>query len=175
MIGCGGTTKSSSEEVVWGDGTPNGRGTGGGYSAYFPPQSFQVGAPPNPEQPGRMVPDVAADANPSSGYLIVINGRFEYQWGTFMLFAGVGVGGLWWVLNGEQPSTALRIASFLCPAAVLYTVMTVLIGKPGSNESTDPLWPFGFIAASFGFAVWAMLVRPLSEFDVALGRTTGPE
>jgi len=82
VIGCGGTTKSSSEEVVWGNGTPNGQGTGGGYSAHFPPQAFQIGAPPSPGRPGRMVPDLAADADPSSGYLIVINGQESLIGGT---------------------------------------------------------------------------------------------
>ena len=75
IIGCGGTRKTPFSEVVWGDGTPNGRGTGGGYSAHFPPQDFQVAAPASPGQPGRMVPDVAADADPDTGYLIVVNGQ----------------------------------------------------------------------------------------------------
>jgi kumamolisin len=38
IIGCGGTWKYPFNEVVWGDGTPNGNGTGGGYSVLFPPQ-----------------------------------------------------------------------------------------------------------------------------------------
>jgi kumamolisin len=75
IIGCGGTTKSAFKEAVWGDGTPNGQGTGGGYSVLFPPQDWQLNAPPSPGQPGRMVPDVAADANPNTGYLIVVNGQ----------------------------------------------------------------------------------------------------
>jgi len=75
IIGCGGTTKTASSEVVWGHGTPNGRGTGGGYSVLFPPQDFQIGAPPSPGEPGRMVPDVAADADPNTGYLIVAGGQ----------------------------------------------------------------------------------------------------
>jgi kumamolisin len=75
IIGCGGTTKTPFSEVVWGDGTPNGRGTGGGYSTLFSPPDFQIGAPPSPGQPGRMVPDVAANANPDTGYLIVVNGQ----------------------------------------------------------------------------------------------------
>jgi kumamolisin len=75
VIGCGGTTKSAFSETVWGDGTPNGNGTGGGYSIYFPPPDWQVNAPPSPTQPGRMVPDVAAAADPNTGYLIAINGQ----------------------------------------------------------------------------------------------------
>jgi kumamolisin len=75
IIGCGGTTKTPFSEMVWGDGTPNGRGTGGGYSILFPPQGFQIGVPPSPSKPGRMVPDVAADADPNTGYLVVVNGQ----------------------------------------------------------------------------------------------------
>src|SRR6266851_199103 len=92
IIGCGGTTKTPFSEVVWGDGTPNGNGTGGGYSVLFPPQPWQLGAPPSPGQPGRMVPDVAADADPNTGYLVVINGQEEPVGGTSAvapLYAGL--------------------------------------------------------------------------------------
>jgi ABC-type transport system involved in multi-copper enzyme maturation permease subunit len=105
--------------------------------------------------------------------LILINGRFEYQWGSFVFFLVAGVGGLWWVLSGERPSPALTWASWFCPLAVLYTVMNILVAKPGSQESADPLIPFLVIAGAFGFAVAAMLVPLVSEFDVAMGRTSG--
>jgi hypothetical protein len=105
--------------------------------------------------------------------LIVINGRFEYQWGSFLLFLVAGVGGFWWVLNGERPSTALTIASWVCPFALFYAVLNVLIGQPGTGEAGSPWLPFLVIAAAFGLAVAAMLVPLLSEFDLALGRTGG--
>jgi ABC-type transport system involved in multi-copper enzyme maturation permease subunit len=105
--------------------------------------------------------------------LILINGRFEYQWGSFVFFLVAGVGGLWWVLSGDRPSGALTWASWFCPLAVLYTVMNILVAKPGSQESADPLIPFLVIAGAFGFAVAAMLIPLLSEFDVAMGRTSG--
>src|SRR5204862_3455697 len=66
-------------------------------------------------------------------YLILINGRFEYQWTSFLLFVAAGIGGLVWILGGEQPSAALLIGSWLLPPAVLYTVMTILVAKPGSQ------------------------------------------
>ena len=56
---------------------------------------------------------------------------------------------------------------------MFYTVTNVLVGKPGSEETADPLIPFLVIAGVFSFTVAAMLVPLLSEFDVALGRTTG--
>jgi ABC-type Na+ efflux pump permease subunit len=105
--------------------------------------------------------------------LILINGQFEYQWGSFLFFLVAGVGGLWYVLSGDRPSTALTWASGLCPLGVFYTVMTVLVARPGSQESADPLLPFLVIVGAFGFAIAAMLVPLLSEFDVAMGRTSG--
>jgi ABC-type transport system involved in multi-copper enzyme maturation permease subunit len=107
-------------------------------------------------------------------YLILINGRFESQWLSFSGFIVAGWGGLWWVLNGERPSTALFIASWWCPLAVFYSVTNVLIGKPGLRESTDPFLPFLVTGGAFAFAIAAMLVPLLAEFDVALGRTSAP-
>jgi ABC-type transport system involved in multi-copper enzyme maturation permease subunit len=106
--------------------------------------------------------------------LILINGRFEYQWASFILFIAAGIGGLWWVLSGDRPSAALTIASWLCPVGVFYTVTDILVAKPGSEETADPLLPLVVIAGAFGFTVAAMLIPLISEFDVALGRTTGP-
>src|SRR5260370_27702744 len=61
-------------------------------------------------------------------YLILINGRFEYQWTSFVIFIFTGVAGLWWILSGDRPSsTALLAASFLCPFAVFCTCTTILI------------------------------------------------
>jgi ABC-type transport system involved in multi-copper enzyme maturation permease subunit len=106
-------------------------------------------------------------------YLILINGRFEYQWLSFIFFLGAGIGGIWWVLSANRPSKALTIASWLCPLAVYYTVTNVTVGNPLTLESTDPLMPFVVVTGVFGFTIAAMLVPLLSEFDVALGRTTG--
>jgi ABC-type transport system involved in multi-copper enzyme maturation permease subunit len=105
-------------------------------------------------------------------YLILINGRFEYQWLSFIFFLASAIGGLWVVLNGDRPSTALTLASWLCPLAVFYSVTNVLIGRPGLHQSADPLVPFLVTTGAFGFTLAAMLIPLLSEFDVALGRTS---
>jgi ABC-type Na+ efflux pump permease subunit len=106
-------------------------------------------------------------------YLIMINGRFEYQWLSFVAFLGAGIGGLWWVLRSDRPSAAIVLGSFLCPVAVYYSVTNIMIGNPLTRESTDPIVPFLVTGGVFGFLVATMLVPLLSEFDVALGRTTG--
>jgi kumamolisin len=82
IIGCGGTTKSRKSETVWNStpGRSDGRGTGGGYSRYFTPMpTWQVGAP---HASGRMVPDLAANADPSTGYEIIFRGAREVAGGT---------------------------------------------------------------------------------------------
>lgn len=104
--------------------------------------------------------------------LILINGRFEYQWGSFVFFLVAGIGGLWWVLSGDRPSGALTLAAWACPLGVFYTVANILVARPGTQESADPLIPFLVIASAFGFTIAAMLVPLVSEFDVALGRTS---
>jgi ABC-type Na+ efflux pump permease subunit len=109
-------------------------------------------------------------------YLIVINGgSLGNQLLSFSAFIGLGIGGLWWVLSADRPSAALTLASVLCPLAMFYAVVNILIAKPGSQESSDPLVPFLVIGAAFGFTIAAMLVPLLSEFDVALGRTSANE
>lgn len=98
VIGCGGTYKTQTEETVWNDnpGQTNGEGTGGGYSTIFPKQTWEIGAPAPPTGTtagtGRMVPDVAADADPNSGYEVYVHGSATVVGGTSAvapLFAGL--------------------------------------------------------------------------------------
>ncbi len=106
-------------------------------------------------------------------YLIVINGgSFANQWLSFVAFLILGIGGLLYVLSADRPSPALTIASVVCPLAMFYCVVNILIAKPGTEESAEPLMPFVALGGAFGFAISAMLVPLLSEFDVSLGRTT---
>jgi kumamolisin len=89
-LGCGGTNlvasgNSISSETVWNtmsmaaNGKFTGGGTGGGVSQFFPKPSYQstvtVPAPPVGNTGGRGVPDVAGDADPATGYQIVVKGQ----------------------------------------------------------------------------------------------------
>jgi kumamolisin len=98
VVGCGGTNKTATSETVWNDnpGQTDGEGTGGGYSTIFPVQAFQIGAPPPPNNTqagtGRIVPDVCADADPNTGYNIVVHGSPTVVGGTSAvapLYAGL--------------------------------------------------------------------------------------
>jgi subtilase family serine protease len=94
VIGCGGTKKlkdPKKPETVWNDnpGKADGEGTGGGFSIFFPMPSWQANAP---HGPGRMVPDVAANADPNTGYEIQLYGATEVVGGTSAvapLYAGL--------------------------------------------------------------------------------------
>lgn len=88
-LACGGTALSASgasisSEVVWNEG---GGATGGGISDVFPLPSYQSTAkvPPSANPGGRVgrgVPDVAGDADPATGYRIVVNGSAMTVGGT---------------------------------------------------------------------------------------------
>ncbi|HEX8806354.1 MAG TPA: S53 family peptidase, partial [Candidatus Aquilonibacter sp.] len=82
-LGCGGTTVTAnngtiSSEVAWSD-------SGGGVSDAFALPSWQasakVPAPSNPNG-GRGVPDVSADADPNSGYTVLVDGSSIVVGGT---------------------------------------------------------------------------------------------
>jgi kumamolisin len=98
VVGCGGTNKTDTRETVWNNdpGQTDGSGTGGGYSTIFPVQAFQIGAPPPPAGTqfgtGRMVPDVAGDADPETGYNVYVHGAATSVGGTSAvapLYAGL--------------------------------------------------------------------------------------
>ncbi len=90
-LACGGTTlqgrgNSISSETVWNETAQNEGATGGGVSNVFPLPSYQnsAGVPANPETNfvGRGVPDVSGDADPATGYQIVVDGQNEVVGGT---------------------------------------------------------------------------------------------
>jgi kumamolisin len=91
VIACGGTSKTKKSETVWNNdpGSTSGEGTGGGFSTLFARPTWQIGAP---NGPGRMVPDVAANADPNTGYNIVLHGTPTVVGGTSAvapLYAGL--------------------------------------------------------------------------------------
>jgi len=92
VIACGGTRKTPGQETVWNNnpGRPSGEGTGGGFSMLFQPvPGWQIGAP---HGPGRVVPDIAANADPETGYNVVLNGEVSPTGGTSAvapLYAGL--------------------------------------------------------------------------------------
>jgi kumamolisin len=90
MTGCGGTKLVLSavtikSEVAWNELSEQEGATGGGVSQVFPlppwQQNANVPLAPN-RQTGRGVPDVAGDADPTSGYNVVVDGSGTVIGGT---------------------------------------------------------------------------------------------
>lgn len=71
-IGCGGTYVGAGGEVAWSDG-------GGGYSNVFIRPAYQAALSKDAR---RLVPDVAGNADPASGWDVSVNGRRQYVGGT---------------------------------------------------------------------------------------------
>jgi kumamolisin len=92
VLACGGTKlvasgNSITSEVVWNEQANNEGATGGGISDVFPLPSYQNGAgvPPsaNPNHNvGRGVPDVCGDADPTTGYVTLVDGNPDVIGGT---------------------------------------------------------------------------------------------
>jgi kumamolisin len=91
-LACGGTTlvasgNSITSETVWNELANNEGATGGGISDVFPLPSYQNGAgvPPsaNPNHNvGRGAPDVSGDADPTTGYVTLVDGQPDVIGGT---------------------------------------------------------------------------------------------
>lgn len=92
VLACGGTKlegsgNTISSEVVWNGDCQNPCGTGGGVSDQFDLPDYQAHAnvPPSANtggKTGRGVPDVAGDADPSTGYQILVDGQPMTMGGT---------------------------------------------------------------------------------------------
>jgi len=84
-LACGGTrlvfSGSKVTETVWND-LPNGGATGGGFSAVFPAPSWQAPALKASGQKHRGVPDVSGNADPETGYKILVDGSWGAIGGT---------------------------------------------------------------------------------------------
>ena len=115
VVGCGGTRIETAgdtihAERVWNNGRT---GTGGGVSDQWPLPAFQanagVPAPANGGAARRGVPDVAGDADPATGYRIVIAGRTAVIGGTS------AVSPLWSALIAQVNAARGKPLGFVSP------------------------------------------------------------
>jgi len=123
-------------EVVW-NGEPKGGATGGGISDFFPLPDYQkkakVPASLSSKFKGRGIPDVCGNADPVTGYKVVVDGTSTYFGGTSAvapLYAG------FIALINQQKGTK---AGFINP--LIYKdpkKHTRDITTPGNNTSTPP-------------------------------------
>lgn len=101
-------------------------------------------------------------------YLIVLSGgNVQAQFASFILFIVLGSIALWVSLSANAPSGAISLTSAITPVATFYCLIAFVLG-----EQTGP---FLVGAGVYAFAILALLIPLLAEFDVATGRTTAEE
>jgi len=96
--------------------------------------------------------------------MIAFAGSFQAQLQPFLAFMIGGGIGLYLALGARNPSTAIAVASLVCPFATFYAITSFLMNRP--------LGVFLVTVAAYGFTSAAMLVPAIYEFDVATGRTS---
>ncbi|MEO2019147.1 MAG: ABC transporter permease [Fuerstiella sp.] len=96
--------------------------------------------------------------------LVEARSSFAIQMQSFIVFIGLGSIGLYSSLTHKNPSSALTMAAVMLPFLTFYAITDFLLG--------GTLGVCFWICVAYGFATIAMLVPAVSDFDVALGRTT---
>jgi len=138
-LACGGTrlagstsTFAISSEVVWNELASNEGAGGGGVSDVFPRPAYQAnaGVPARSGRGvGRGVPDVAGNADPVSGYLVVVDGQREPIGGTS------AVAPLWAGLIARLAQATGKKLGLLQP--MLYAGAAAGAAATGFNDITE--------------------------------------
>ncbi len=98
-------------------------------------------------------------------FLIVLSDReFGRQLLSFMIFIGAGSVALFGSLGAKNPSQAIALVALLTPFWTFYCIISLVNG--------DLMAAFLVSAGVYGFAILAMLVPAVGDFDIALGRTS---
>ncbi len=99
--------------------------------------------------------------------IISFSGSFQGQLAPFLAFILGGGVGLYVSLGARNPSSAIGVASILVPFATFYAITSFVL------EYT--LSVFLVTLAAYGFTTAALLIPAVYEFDVEMGRTSGPQ
>ena len=137
-LGCGGTrleastsTGAISSETVWNDGSSGGA-TGGGVSTLYPVPSWQASAgvpAASVSTGGRGVPDVAGNADPETGYQVLVDGSQAVYGGTS------AVAPLWAALIARLAQATGRSFGLIQP--LLYSGVAAGKSVTGFNDITS--------------------------------------
>lgn len=146
-LACGGTSLQASggmvtSEVVWNDGAHRGA-TGGGISDVFPLPAWQstAGVAAKHKKSGRGVPDVAANADPQTGYKVFVDGQEAVIGGTSAvapLWAGLIARVV--QLQGKPVGLAqTRLYSAVTPGHTPPGLRDITTGRNGAYKA-EPGW-----------------------------------
>jgi kumamolisin len=169
VLACGGTTLQSSnkqivDEVVWNN--TGGGSTGGGVSDVFQLPAWQdgVGVPePSGQNGGRGVPDVSGDADPSTGYNILVDGERAVFGGTS------AVAPLWAALVARVNEQMGKSVGFLNPLIYAQAVANsgfhdVTVGNNGAHSAAEGWDPCTGLGSPDGIQLLAALTgKPVAQ------------
>jgi kumamolisin len=137
VLACGGTSLNANvgqhkiiSETVWNDGP--GSATGGGVSADYPVPQWQSSIQPTSvatKKTGRGVPDVSGNADPRTGYQVIIDGTTEPIGGTS------AVAPLWAALIARFNQALKSSIGFINP--LLYQNYTQIMQTSGLYDITQ--------------------------------------
>ncbi len=97
-------------------------------------------------------------------FLIALSDReFGRQLLSFMIFIGAGSVALFGSMGARNPSNAIALVAVLTPFWTFYCIISLL--------NHDNMAAFLVSMGVYGFALLAMLVPAVGDFDIALGRT----
>jgi len=170
-LGCGGTTLVGDltsgniiSEVVWNEIANQEGAGGGGISKAFPAPSWQSPAASSSVLTGRGVPDVAGNADPVSGYQVIVGGQQQPIGGTS------AVAPLWAGLIARLAQATGKKLGLLQP--LIYPGATPGVDAAGFHDITQgtngaysagPGWdPASGLGSPDGAALLARLAGPLS-------------
>lgn len=149
-LACGGTKlqgsgNTISSETVWNETANNEGATGGGVSKVFALPTYQnsAGVPPNPETnfAGRGVPDIAGDADPTTGYQVRVDGQNQVVGGTS------AVAPLWAALVALMNQQVGTAVGFMNPKLYASGESAVHDITTGNNDDSN----LGYYSAKAGW------------------------
>jgi kumamolisin len=173
VVGCGGTSVRAAggqitSETVWNDGADGGA-TGGGVSAITPVPSFQQSINPVSANPprahGRGVPDVAADADPVTGYRVLGDDTSTVVGGTS------AVAPLWAALIALIQQQIGRSVAPLLPA--LYSAPTAFHDITQGNNGAYSAGPGWDACTGLGSPIGTALLTALGGTAPPTSTTVG--
>jgi ABC-type Na+ efflux pump permease subunit len=98
-------------------------------------------------------------------FLIALSDReFGRQLLSFMIFIGAGSVALFGSMGARNPSNAIALVALLTPFWTFYCIISLV--------NHDYMAAFLVSVGVYGFALMAMLVPAVGDFDIALGRTS---
>ena len=157
-VACGGTTLRTTGTTIASETVWNGSGaTGGGVSDHFGVPSYQTAINPTSANPGahhgRGVPDVAADADPETGYQVLVDGT------SFVIGGTSAVSPLWAGLTARlQQAVGQRLAPIqpdLYPATSAFH--DIVTGNNGSYQASPGWDPCCGLGSPDGQAILTVL------------------